>query len=108
MGLFGGSKTTTRQTSTQIGAADEGIALGANAVYAPTTTTSSIDNFPQEVADFATAALGLAGQSVAGASGAIQTLGTVATREKTPLTEWLPFAGVAAFGLIAAAWIFKD
>ena len=108
MGLFGGSKTTTKQVSTQIGASEEGVALGAGAVYAPVDNTSYVDNFPAEVADFATAALGLAGQSVAGASGAIQTLGTVATREKTPLTEWLPFAGVAAFGLIAAAWIFRS
>lgn len=99
MALFGGSETRTNQTSTQYGASDSGIVVGAGASYR--------NEFSPEVAQFATDALGLAAQSVSGAQAAVSTLSTVAEREKTPLTEWLPIVAVGAAALVAVAFFMK-
>ena len=101
MGIFGGSTTKTRQDSSQVGASDYGVAVGEGATYAP------IDNFPAEVADFATAALGLAGQAVAGAGSVTTQLGDIATREKTPLSEWIPIVAIGATAVVIAAWVYR-
>lgn len=104
MSLFGGSTSKTSQSSTQLGAEGTGN-------YVVGEGASVTNSFPESVANFANNALdkaiGLAQSAVAGASASQATLGTVAVREKTPLTEWLPFAAAGAAALIALAYIWK-
>jgi len=50
----------------------------------------------------------LAGQSLAASGAAFDTLGQIAEREKTPLTEWLPFAAVGAVALVLVLWASKN
>lgn len=121
MALFGGSKSTSSssQETVQLGVETEGNV----AQYYVPGTLSVIDEFPEPVAAFAQGLLGLtqsvvdqqnsalemligssqqsAGQTLGAAAEAFDTLGDIAAREKTPLTEWLPFAAVGAAALVA-------
>ncbi len=105
MGLFGidfSSKSTTKNTSLQQGVDGSGAIASDNA--------SITYEFPDTVAAFAQSLAELAGSTVHAAVGLARgtqdTLGDIAEREKTPLTEWLPIAAVAAVGLVAIAFIF--
>ena len=94
MALFGGSKSSTSNTSTQ-----QGIEGGGN-IASGGSTINNIDEFPAAVADFADSIIGLASQSVSQSGSALSSLATVAEREKTPLTEWLPIIAVGAVALV--------
>lgn len=112
MALFGGSKSTssTSQESVQLGAeAGNDIAQ----YYVP-GTLNVVDEFPEPIAAYAQGLLGLTGKLLDSAqtqgniaSGAIATLGNVAEREKTPLTEWLPLVAVGAAALVAVAFFTR-
>ena len=103
MALFGGSKSSTSTSTKQIGLEGGGIiASGGGTV---------VQEFPEAVAGFASEALELAGQSIA-QSGAItaaasQSFAAIAEREKTPLTEYLPFAAVMAAAVVMVALNWK-
>lgn len=110
MGLFGGSSNKTNQQSTQVGASDNAIILGEGANYT--------NEFSPAVADFASHTLDLLGTGISSAfdnaksllgqsQQAIDTLGTVAQREKTPLSEWLPLVAIGATALVFAAYAFR-
>lgn len=94
MALFGGSKSTTKNTSEQIG-----LEGGGNIANDGSEVTI-IDEFPETVAGFASESLALAGKVVNQAGDTLATLGELATREKTPLTELLPFIAVGAVVLV--------
>lgn len=124
MALIGGSKSSTSTSTNQVGLEGGGIlASGGSTVT---------QEFPDTVAGFAGDALDLAGKSIDTVSGfsesaldtvanlagrsvaasgqvsaaASQVLGTIAAREKTPLTEFLPFVAIIAVGavIIAMEW----
>lgn len=107
MALFGGSKTSTSQTSVQLGVEGQ----GNKQYYADGGALTVIDEFPEPVAAYAQGLLGLTSEIVVQTgkqSAAISdTLGTIAAREKTPLTEWLPFAALGAAGIVALAFFSK-
>jgi hypothetical protein len=107
MALFGGSETKTTQVSSQFG-----VEAGGDAKqYYAGGNLSVIDEFPEPVAAYAQGLLGLTSEIIAGQSDAsaniADTLGTIAAREKTPLTEWLPFAAVGAAALVAISFWSK-
>ena len=121
MALFGGSKTTTRQISTQVGADNGSFSIGGgrDVDYHDESSYIYTNEFPETVGKFAQRALDLAGQaidasqsladkSVGASAGAISTLGGVAAREKTPLTEWIPFAVAGATALVMIFWIYRS
>jgi hypothetical protein len=97
------SKSTTSTNTTQ-----QGVEGGGNIA----TGGSIINNeFPDEVSSFASEVIGLA-RDITGSAGVVTTaaasaLGTVAEREKTPLTEFLPFAAVIAVGVVIIAMNWK-
>jgi hypothetical protein len=95
------SKTTTNTSQA-------GVEGGGNIA---TEGSYIINEFPEEVSGFATEIVGLA-RDVIGSAGEVTTaaassLGTVAEREKTPLTEFLPFAAVIAVGVVIIAMNWK-
>lgn len=107
MALFGGSKSSSKNESIQLGAETGG---GDAAVINASggSTVSYVNQFPDAVASFASNILGFTqdviSQGQSQSEAVLDTLGTIAVREKTPLTEWLPFAAVAAAGIVALAF----
>ena len=104
MGLFGGSSNKTNQTSVQYGASEGSVLVGEGATYN--------NEFSDNVATTLGHALDLLGSAVGSAfdnsrslldqsQQAVGVLGTVAAREKTPLSEWLPI--IAIGGTVAVA-----
>lgn len=106
MSLFG-SDSKTFTTTSQSGA--EG---GSNVA---TSGGSIVNEFPEEVSTFATGTLGLAESALnaiadtakqslsasrAVTTGAADAFATLAEREKTPLTSFLPFAAIFAVAAV--------
>jgi hypothetical protein len=112
MALFGGSKSTTSQSSLQQGieASDQAVSLIGGS-GAQSYAYSRVDEFPEAVANFAEQALELAKNTVTAAIGSAastqDSLATIAEREKTPLTEWLPIVAVGAVALIGLAYFTR-
>lgn len=105
MALFGGSKSSTKNESTQVGVETEG---DVTQIVASGSTVNYTEEFPESVANFASGILGLTGDVLSAqresTEAALDTLGTIAAREKTPLTEWLPFIAVGATAAVALAF----
>ena len=97
MGIFD-SKSVTKQSSTQ-----QGIEGGGNIAGGDIT---NIEEFPDAIGSFADSLVGLAGSIVDQGSQSVAALGDIATREKTPLTEWLPVIAIVTVGAVIIATNF--
>ncbi len=99
MAIFG---SDSKSSSAQIGA-DSGSAIASG------KNSSIVYQFPDAVAQYAAKLTDLAQNTVTAAVGLARdaqgSLGDVASREKTPLTEWLPIIAVGAVGLVAVAYV---
>lgn len=122
MALFGGSKSSTSNTSKQLGVETEGDVAQIQAEGDVQYSTNFVNEFPDAVSTFASNILGFTrdvigdafgnasdviGSSQGQSAAVLDSISTIAEREKTPLTEWLPFVAVGAAGLVALAFFSR-